>query len=203
MSSPRASRTASPPATDDDASTLTLAPGSRPAFSVRVVVSDSSSAVLPIVATVLVSGSDPLETVRIELSSETDLFFLFDCELTEQAYEDLRSAHELSIEFEKFPKAFSDILSAADSLDGEFKLQWTAGTEPVLTVQQNLRFKTVTIFQLQFSQTSNEALRDRIQARYNEVRTELAAVRGDLLSVYSMLKIKNPSVLKQVSSPRK
>jgi hypothetical protein len=61
----------------------------------------------------------------------------------------------------------------------------------------------IDVFSLTFTAASDEDVRDQIQAKYNALREELAAVRGDLSDIYAMLKIKNPSVLRQVRPARK
>jgi hypothetical protein len=164
---------------------------------------DEERSFRPVRVTVTVLGSDPIESVGIELSSESDLFFLFEATYDSTSYDQLRDAQDLTIEFPRFPNALTDIFTAAATRDGEFKLLFTDGEAPQLTVQQGLKFKNVTVFKLQFDRPSDEAVRNRIQGRYNEVRSELEHVKQDLTSVYAMLKIKNPSVLKQVKTPRK
>jgi hypothetical protein len=198
----------SPPRPDDFSSTLSLTSSIRRLFTGEVLLErigtpDNPPAAFPARATVFVTGSNPIETVRIDLSNDSDLFFVFESEYDERTFGDLRANQDLSLEFSEFPGALEGIFASAGSRDGEFTLQFTDGDEPQLAVLQHLKFKTVTVFSLGFRQPSDEAIKDRFQNRYNEVRSELASVRADLTSVYAMLKIKNPSVLKQVKSPRK
>jgi hypothetical protein len=150
-----------------------------------------------------VAGTDPVETVWIELLSESDVFCLFEAEYNEQAYEELRAARDLTIEFARFPGALSDIFSAATPREGEFRLRFAGGAEPLLTAQQGLKFKTGTVFLLRFTRPSDDAVKDRIEARDDHVRAQLASVRENLTGVYAMLKIKTPSVLKRLKTPRK
>jgi hypothetical protein len=164
---------------------------------------DQVPSIVSVRVTISVVGSDPIESVRIELSNESDLFFLFEATYDSESYNDLRGAQDLTVDFADFPPALTDIFTAAAVRDGEFKLQFTDDGEPMLTVQQGLKFKTVNVFSLHFNRPSDETVKNRIQMRYHEVRAQLAGVRENLNNVYAMLKIKNPSVLKQVTTPRK
>jgi hypothetical protein len=198
----------SPSRIDDGVSAFSHAFGLRRVFTGEVLLERVASAPEPPAifaarATVFVSGSDPIGAVRIDLCNDSDLFFVYECEYDERTFGDLRAAQDLSLEFAEFPGALEAIFASAASRDGEFTLQFTDGDEPQVAVLQHLKFKTVPVFALAFRQPSDDAIKDRIQNRYNEVRSEMAAVRADLASVYAMLKVKNPSVLKQVKSPRK
>jgi hypothetical protein len=162
----------------------------------RIGSSDEGPAILSVRTTLVVTGSNPIETVHIDLSNDADLFFAFESVYDERIFGDLRANQDLALEFFEFPGALEGSFASAASL------QLTDGEEPQLTVLQCLKFKTVTVFSLGFRQPSDEAIKDRIQNRYNEVRGALTSVRADLASVYAMLKVKNPSALKQVKPPR-
>jgi hypothetical protein len=193
---------------DDAASTASLQSASRPSFSRDVLVSQEAGDDHPIVersmrATVTVVGSKPIESVRIELSTESDLFFLLEAEYNPESYAALQKEQDLTIDFDQFPVALSDIFTSASSREGEFRLRLTGDDEPVLTVIENLKFKTLTVFRLRFARPPDEKVKESIQERYEEVCAQLATVRHDLLNFYGILKIRNPSVLKQVKTSRK
>jgi hypothetical protein len=193
------------PAKEDDGSTLSLASATRTVFNAEIQIEfvsaqDQPPQVLPIRATVLVEGSSPIETVKIELASDSDLFFLFEAQYDEANYAELKQSQDLTLTLNEFPAALVDIFGAAASRDSEFKLQLVDGSEPVLIVAQELKFKTVIVFSLNLVKPSDETVKEKIQTRFNDVKAELATVQADLASVYAMLKIKNPNVLKQVKT---
>jgi hypothetical protein len=143
--------------------------------------------------------------VYIQLSKDADVFFLYDATYSEATFQELKAAQNLTIEFPEFPALLADCLGqVADKGVGGFVLELAVGQdEAVLHIQQKLKFKVIDVFSLTFTAASDDAVRDQIQAKYDALREELAIVRGDLTDIYAMLKIKNPSVLKQVRPTRK
>jgi hypothetical protein len=143
--------------------------------------------------------------VHLELSTDADLFFLYEATFSETAFSELKASQNLTIDFAEFPALLVDCLDQTTDKDAQgFALELAIGeNEAVLKIQQKLKFKVIDVFSLTFTAASDEDVRDQIQAKYNALREELAAVREDLSDIYAMLKIKNPSVLRQVRPARK
>jgi hypothetical protein len=146
-----------------------------------------------------------LQQVRLEITSDSDLFFLYESTFTTQDYAELQARQKLKIDFGEFPHVLRDILAQNSGGKGEFSVVFVqdARSHGILSFQQNLKLKSVEIFALEFVPASDELVRDQIQYRYNLARSKLKIAKADLDDLYAMLKIKNPSVLKQVRSSRK
>jgi hypothetical protein len=192
---------------DDRSSTLSLAPGLKQAFSDDVPVELAGCAGEPgqtsAIRISVFSEGAPVSRVRLELTSEADLFFFFEAEYSDADYAALRAAQDLSIDFAQFAPTLAEILAAARQADSGFALTFAAGPRPSLLIRQALKFKTVAVFELAFARGADALVRERIQARYDGARAEVASVRADLGTICAMLKIKNPSVLKQAGPTRK
>jgi hypothetical protein len=143
--------------------------------------------------------------VSVELSKDADLFFLYEATYSESTFQELKKAQDLTIEFADFPPLLADCLGqVVDKGVGGFVLDLAMGQgEAVLHIQQKLKFKVIDVFSLTFTAASDDTVRDQIQAKYDALRDELMVVKGDLSDIYAMLKIKNPSVLRQVRTTRK
>jgi hypothetical protein len=194
-------------AADEASSTFSLAAGMKQAFNDNVIADAIELADRPaqggqLRVTVFLQGT-PVEKVRIELSSDADLFFFFESEYSEANYGELRDAQELTIDFAQFAPTLVEILNSSKKPEAGFTFAFREDPSPSLSIQQALKFKTVKVFNLAFTGGSDEAVKERIQTRYNEARAEVAAIRADLDGIYSMLKIKNPSILKQARTTRK
>jgi hypothetical protein len=144
---------------------------------------------------VKVTSSDQ---VRAELSNELNLFFLYETAYTADDVAGLARSQKLTISLADFPGLLVEIFSGAKDPQNPFELLFVAGTEPLLHVQQRFRFKVVDVFALRFAPASDEDVRARIQERFDGLRAEVAQAKEDLASVSAMLKIKNPSSLRQL-----
>jgi hypothetical protein len=166
---------------------------------------EESEAILVRIKVIIHAEDGGLRQLRIELTSENDVFFLYESTFTAQDYADLQSKQKLKIDFDRFPQVLVNIIAKNVDSKGEFTLAFLqdARNHGVLIFQQNLQFKSVEIFSLEFVPAQDEFVRDQIQFRYNLARSELKAARAELSDLYSMLKIKNPSVLKQMRTNRK
>ena len=154
---------------------------------------------------ITIGEEDELNEVRVEISCDADLFMFFEAQYPRAEFDNLKKSQNLTIEFEEFAGMLIESLTQNVKNPEEYEVQFreTSETEGILEFKQKLKFKSVDIFSLKFTASSNEFVKEQIQYRFNSVRTDLKMARTELSDVYSMLKIKNPSVLKQVRTVRK
>lgn len=151
-------------------------------------------------------GDEGVEMVRVELSSDSDLFMYYESKFTEAEFEALQEQQDLKISFDKFPDTLTEILSTIGNKSSEFSIEFTTKddeTAGTLKFVQQLKFKNVEIFSLEFTEPKDDFVRNQIQYRFNALQADLKAARSDLSDLCAMLKIKNPSVLKQMKPSRK
>lgn len=146
-----------------------------------------------------------IESTRIELSTDSNLFFFYISEYTSETFNQLKVAQNLDpdLDFESFPEMIRDILINSEE-NGDYETTFVFEDEEkgTLKLTQKLKFKKVEIFSLEFIKASDEEITNQVQFRYNQARAELKAAKTELSDLYAMLKIKNPSVLKQMK-PKK
>lgn len=155
---------------------------------------------------VVKNKDDELTQVNIEIMCDSDLFLFFESKFTEDVFEKVKKDQELTIEFQEFAQMVIESLTQNAVSPDKFVLLFTeseSGDKGVLEFKQTLKFKAVQIFALEFTPVSNEYLKEQIQYRFNFAKAALKSARTDLNDLYSMLKIKNPNVLKQMRTTHK
>jgi hypothetical protein len=161
---------------------------------------------IPTHVRVIVGGADSdAEPVRIELTTDSDLHFLYEAEFTEEDYASVQSKQGLDAAFAELPGAVIDLVNLVVTEGQGYSVHFEVVEESGgrLIFNQQLKFKLVEIMAIDLSPSSDENVREQIQYRFNTVKSELKAAQTELGDLYAMLKIKNPSALKPTRSPRK
>jgi len=151
---------------------------------------------------ILMLGDDTSpHSVRIELSSENDLFFHYMHVLDESGFRHLQEQQKLMVDFPEFANVLIRMLNNAINephshlavfvmqRDGHAKLDFI----------QNMNYKFVELLTLNFGRSPDELVRQQITYRYNAVKSRLALMQARLQDVNALVKIKNPSLLLQIN----
>jgi hypothetical protein len=139
---------------------------------------------------------------NLRLTDETDLFFFYESHIDPESYADLKDSQSLDVTFGDFPASIADIVKEAAN-GTEYQLHITIDTVSRLVVLQRLKIKTVTLVELGIESGSDEAVRTWVHSRYQTARDELENVAEERRSLFAMLKIKDPSILKESRTGRK
>lgn len=146
-------------------------------------------------------NENTIENIRLQMFSDNDLYFFYVAEYSEEAFNSLKESQSLdeSLDFEHFPAMIHEIIGkVAEGKEFQAKFVFDGEEKGKLIFSQKLKFKEVEILNLDFEKAKDEEIANQIQARYDSVRNELKAARAELNDLYTMLKIKNPNVLKQM-----
>jgi len=176
--------------------------------SVRVLGEKTSSGVLEsIKVKMLVLGSDDApQSIRIELSSEADLFFLFVHVIDEDVYAGVQNQQKLMVDFPDYPNVLIRMLNACIREPHVHLAIFTmvgAGHEGTLEFIQNMEYKFVELMSCAFDRASEEVVQHQITYRYNAVKSRLALMQARLLELNNLVKTKNPSLLLQLQQHQK
>lgn len=140
------------------------------------------------------------QTVKIELSSEADLFFHHTAIVTLESYEELRERQQLNVAFDAYigllikmfnnvnkePHVYMSILFLYK--DGKGRLDFI----------QNLEYKYIDLLTIDFETSPEEVIRETISFRYNSVKAKLIFLQNRMKEFSSLVKVKNPSLLIQL-----
>lgn len=138
-----------------------------------------------------------IRAVRMELSSEEDLFFHYIHYITEQTFPGLREDQGLMIQFTDYiPQVLVPTLTSCIS---EPKLNlavftMSSATEARLNFFQNL-YKKVEILNLSLERCSSAYVQAQISYRYNIMKQNMIRAKAQLVKLTNVVKTKNPSLL--------
>jgi hypothetical protein len=155
---------------------------------------------------IIVDGdSKSFDKLRLELNADSDLFFLYEAEFTAEQYQQVSEEQALTLSFDELPGALMELVRNIAQGSTEFLVDFTKTGEAqaALVFEQQLRFKRAEIIRVEFTASSPELVSQSLQFRFDVLKQKTLAAQQELLDLCAMLKIKNPSLLKQVRSPGK
>jgi len=139
-------------------------------------------------------------SVRVELTSENDLFFNYTHSLDAQGFRQVQETQKLMVEFAEYPAVLTRMLDTCiqqpHSHLAVFVMQ--RGGRGHLDFIQNMEYKFVELLSASFVASDDETVRQSISFRYNAVKSRLALMQARLQDINALVKIKNPSLLLQL-----
>eukprot|EP00898_Chlorokybus_atmophyticus_P000600 jgi/Chlat1/1540/Chrsp122S01829 len=166
--------------------------------------SQDTSTLEPLRVKILMQGDDTApRSLRIELTSENDLFFFYRHDLAEKGFRDLQNSQKLMVEFPDFPQVLIRMLNlCVKEPHAHLALLYIQKDLGVrLDFIQNMEYKFVELLSLPFQPAPEDSVRRQITYRYNATKARLALMQGRLADVNALVKIKNPSLLLQLHRP--
>ena len=156
---------------------------------------------------VLVLGEDSNPRhVKVELTSENDLFFHYIHTLDETSFRRMQESQKLMIEFSELPTILVRMLNACIKEPHSFLAVFIMHRDgrARLDFIQNIEYKFIELLSLDFVASSEEMVRQQITYRYNSVKSKLAILQARLQDISALVKVKNPSLLLQLQrNPKK
>ncbi len=152
-------------------------------------------------AKVLVLGDDhTLQSLRIELSSESDLFFHYMHVIDEPGFQAVQDQQKLMVDFADYPnvlvRMLNDCIKHPHTHLAVFVMKQDVDAR--LDFIQNMEYKFVELMSCHFIRSPEEIVQHQITYRYNSVKAMLGAMKGRLEDVSNLVKLKNPSLLLQI-----
>lgn len=138
--------------------------------------------------------------LRVELSSESNLFFHYTHDLDDSSFRALQEGQKLMVDFAEYPSVIvrnlnhcirephSHLAVFVMMRDGSARLDFI----------QNMEYKFVELLSLNFLSSPEDVVRQQISYRYNAVKSRLSLMQARLADVNALVKIKNPSLLLQL-----
>lgn len=150
---------------------------------------------------ILVKGpSNAPEDVRIEISSENDLFFLYCHSVDQQAFVQMQHDQKLMIDFKDYPNVLSKMLNSSIKEPHAYLAVLILGTTGLarLDLIRNMEYKFVDLMSVPFEAAPDDMIKVHITYRYNAAKSKLALMHARLQDINTLVKIKNPSLLVQL-----
>eukprot|EP01138_Halocafeteria_seosinensis_P001814 gb/GECG01001857.1/.p1 GENE.gb/GECG01001857.1/~~gb/GECG01001857.1/.p1 ORF type:complete len:322 (+),score=40.00 gb/GECG01001857.1/:1-966(+) len=145
-------------------------------------------------------GRGSINTVRVQLSSETDLFFHYLHECTPKDFQEIRDEQELMVEFDDYPgvlaKSLADSVREPHSFLAVFVMDREGHAR--LDFIQNLEYKFIELLSINFERSSDEMIREHIIYKHNALKSRLTMVENQFQEVMQAIRSKHPSLLQSL-----
>ncbi|RHW68736.1 hypothetical protein DPX39_100086300 [Trypanosoma brucei equiperdum] len=134
---------------------------------------------------VLTLGDDhTLTALRVEVTSECDLFFHQTCVINHVGFLRLREHQSLVCDFADFLMTFLKMLNRCIKEPQRFLMVYVVGADGTAKMEfvENLEYKIINVLSLPFRASPEEVVREQIGYRYSAVRARLAILTAQLKS---------------------
>ena len=137
--------------------------------------------------------------VRVELSSEADLFFHYSHMIDETGFRAVQEQQKLMVEFADYPnvliRMFNNCIREPHNHLAVFVMQQDGSAR--LDFIQNMEYKFVELMSCAFARSGEESVQHHITYRYNLMKSRLVLMQRRLTEVQNFIKTKNPSLMLQ------
>eukprot|EP00347_Sterkiella_histriomuscorum_P017734 403348200 len=151
---------------------------------------------------ILVLGDDNnhIQNVKIELTSENDLFFHYTHIVDEDSFRQMQESQKLMIEFNEYPNILIKMVNSCIKEPHSFLAVFIMNRDGTAKLDfiQNIEYKFIELLSADFMASSEEIVRQSITFRYNSVKSKVALMEARLKDVNNLVKVKNPSLLLQI-----
>mmetsp|Transcript_13098 Transcript_13098/g.35669 ORF Transcript_13098/g.35669 Transcript_13098/m.35669 type:complete len:256 (+) Transcript_13098:222-989(+) len=150
---------------------------------------------------ILVKGQpEQLESIKIELASEANLFFHYAHEMDASAFAKMQESQRLMVEYHDYPTVLLRMLNQCIREPhihlAVFVMHPTG--EARLDFIQNMEYKFVELLSCTFFASDEDVVRAQVSYRYNVVKARMQLLQARLSDINQMVKIKNPGLLLQL-----
>lgn len=140
---------------------------------------------------------DNLTSFRIEITSDVNVFFVYQASFTEENFAEFKEKEQFEIDFVDFPSVLQEMLH---SKEYSVLFKFEEESKAILAFQQKLKFKVVEIFSINFQPAPLDLVQQIVQYRFYQLKASTKALKSQLDDIYAMLKIKDPSMLRKMTS---
>jgi len=148
----------------------------------------------------LLGDAQTVSQIRVELSSENDLFFHFTHNMNPELYRVVQEQQKLVINFAEYPNVLIKMLNSCirDSSSHLGVLIMQSGGTARMDFIQNMEYKFIELLSLEYGPSTEEMVRQQITYRYLMLKSRMGVLQERLKDVNALVKIKNPSLLLQL-----
>lgn len=143
-----------------------------------------------------------ITAMRVELSSDADLFFHYCCIINHVGFHQLRENQKLMCDFKEFTVTLMKMFNQCIRDPQQFLavLLFQENGSATLQLIQNLEYKFVELLQLPFHESADATIRQHVTYRYNAMRSRLSIMTAKLQDVSALVKVRNPAVMDQLAA---
>ena len=143
--------------------------------------------------------------LKLELTSENDLFFHYLHTADESAFRQMQDSQKLMIEFAEYPTILVRMLNSCIKEPHSFLAVFIMRRDGQARLDfiQNIEYKFIELLSCDFVASTEEMVRQQITYRYTSVKNKLALLQARMQDIHALVKVKNPSLLLQLQKPKR
>ncbi|KRX05983.1 hypothetical protein PPERSA_01061 [Pseudocohnilembus persalinus] len=150
---------------------------------------------------ILIQGENlNYNVMKIELTSETDLFFNYISIIDEESFQRIKNDQKIKIEFNQFLnmviKLFNHCHKEPHNFFSVFFMQRDGQAR--LDFIENMEYKFLEMLTIDFIASPEDIIRQNVTYRYNILKAKMMFVTNRLTDISALIKLKNPSLLVQL-----
>lgn len=154
----------------------------------------------------LLLGEDAApQHIKVELTSENDLFFHYIHSVDEAGFRVMQDSQKLMIEFAEFPTILVRMLNSCIKEPHSFLAVFIMRRDGQARLDfiQNIEYKFIELLSCDFMASTEEMVRQQITYRYTAVKNKLALLQARMQDIHALVKVKNPSLLLQLQKSKR
>jgi len=153
---------------------------------------------------VLGDDSNP-QHIKVELTSENDLFFHYLHTVDEAVFRGMQEAQKLMIEFGEYPTVLLRMMNSCVKEPHSFLAVFLMRRDGQARLDfiQNIEYKFIELLSCDFLASTEELVRQQITYRYTAAKNKLALLQARMQDISALLKVKNPSLLMQLQKSKR
>ena len=142
--------------------------------------------------------------VKLELTSEDDLFFNYVSLLDTKSFGKVKKEQNLTIGFESFVQMVSKLSTLLHTeKENHFAIMYLhRNNTGHLDFNENVEYRFIEVLSLDFAQVDQELNKQLVSFRFNAVKRKLHMLTHNVKEVSNLLKIKNPSLLQKLGKKK-
>jgi Centriolar protein SAS N-terminal domain len=155
-------------------------------------------------AKILVLGeeSEP-QAIRVEVSSESDLFFHYYHTVDDEGFRELQQQQKLMIQFIDYANVLIRMFNQCiKSPHTHMTIMYVGATDTARIARmdflQNMEYKFIELLSVDYVQTAQDLVKHHITYRYHTAKNRVAMLHTRLQEINQIIKLKNPSLLLQI-----
>jgi hypothetical protein len=155
---------------------------------------------------VMLLGEDSSpQHLKLELTSENDLFFHYLHTVDESSFRMMQDAQKLMVEFGEYPTILVRMLNSCIKEPHTFLAVFIMRRDGQARLDfiQNIEYKFIELLSCDFQAATEELVRQQITYRYTAAKHKLALLQARLQDLHALVKVKNPSLLLQMQKARR
>lgn len=137
---------------------------------------------------------------KIELTSESDVFFHYVHAVNEQDFRAVQEDQKLMVDFPDYTaiviKMLNQCIKEPHSYMAVFAMHHDGNAR--LDFIHNMQYKFVELLSCSFAASPEDVVRQQVRFRFNSTKAKLAAMQERLQAIHALVKVKSPSLLLQL-----